>query len=107
MGNPADVAARRGLYLRSRRSKEGVLEPLIAELREVLLGPWTMILVAALSLAGLAIGLSVTIMKVLELVEALFVEIGDRLRAKRNRARRADHHHDVRSRSRRQPSVPG
>ena len=107
MGYPADVAATRGLYLRSRRSKEGVLEPLIADLREVLLGPLTMILVAAFSLAGLAIGLPILIMKVLELVEAIFVETGDWLRAKRNRARSADHHHDARRRSRRQPSVPG
>jgi hypothetical protein len=98
---------RRGLYLRSRRSKEDVLEPLIAGLHEVLLGPWTMILVAALSLAGLGIGLPITIMRVLGLVEALFVETGERLHAKRNRAREASPHHDVRGRSRRQPSVPG
>ena len=83
------------------------MEPLIADLREVLLGPWTMILVAALSLAGLAIGLPIMIMKVLELVEALFVGMGDRLRAKRDRARSVDHRHHVRGRSRRQPSIPG
>ena len=73
------------------------MEPLIAGLGEVLLGPWTMILVAALSFACLAVGLPITIIKVFKLVETVFVGASERLRTARTRARRANRDRHVSS----------
>jgi len=90
-----------------RRFQEGVVQELVAGLGEILLGPWTMILVAAGTLAGLAVGLPLTIMKALELIEVLFAKTGERLGRKPDRVRGLPRRRVIESRSGPRPSAPG
>ena len=62
---------------------------LVADIGDVLLGPWTMILVAAAALGGLAVTLPVAIVKSIDLVEMLVEKSGELLDAIRDHASRA------------------
>lgn len=82
------------------------MEPLVADIGDVLFGPWTMILVAVGVLAGLAVGLSLTIMKALELVEGQVAKTRERLGRKPGRVGALARRREVETRSRHRPSAP-
>jgi hypothetical protein len=70
--------------------KEDPVELLVADVGEVLLGPWTMILVAGAAFAGLAVGLPVAIIKTFGLIEGLVGRSGERVASRPERARSPD-----------------
>jgi hypothetical protein len=70
--------------------KEDPVEPLVADIGEVLLGPWTMILVAGAAFAGLAVGLPVAIIKTLGLIEGLVAKSSERAASRPERASSPD-----------------